>query len=244
MSHSNAYDKKTAARDGATFQIEWQYDDSPDLSYLGEYTDKPGEWTIDRKNGWLLGEHVNDHITYYASEEERQLPEDERNAALEVRLDKWFLDHPWFEADFYEQVDEYSIDAYYYGYEVLATDLRGTYERNSYRYFVPANSYTGESFPDVDQAERVKYILQDFERMEDANRGYWSPVGCVVTMYIEGEEVAYASLWGIESDCGEDYTKEVEEDLIDECISDARKNSAALAAKYRELADKLDNLSE
>jgi hypothetical protein len=228
MSHSNAYDKRTAARDGAKFEIEWQYDDSPDLSYLGEYTDQPGEWQVDRKEGRLLGEYIENE-TEWMEEDATQKKADELEAdGMEVN---WNYD---------EREDGTTVTSlYYWGYEILAADLRSTYEHNSYRYFVPGNPYS-----DVDKAERVKYILQDYERMEDGNRGFWSSVGCVVTMKIEGEEVAYASLWGIESDCGEDYTKEVEEDLISECISDAKKNSAALAAKYRELADKLDNLDK
>jgi hypothetical protein len=230
MSHSNAYDKRTAARDGATFQIEWQYDDSPDLSYLGEYTDKPAAWTVDRKEGVLHGEYINDSKDFDDGE----------------KSDEFLRDNPWFEEDWHEWEEDEEGNAtgkvtlYYYGYEVLAADLRTTYEHNSYRYFAPANMDVKEE----SKEDKIKYAIRDYERMEDSNRGYWSPVGCVVTMYIEGEEVAYASLWGIESDSGDPYLKEVEEDLIDECIRDARKNSAALAAKYRELADKLEKFDD
>jgi hypothetical protein len=228
MSHSNAYDKRTAARDGATFQIEWQYDDSPDLSYLGEYTDSRAAWQVDRKEGVLLGEYTENYLPFSDQEQmEKKIEELEEDG----------FDTYWDDEILEDESTLYTL--HYWGYEILAADLRGTYERNSYRYFVPGNPYS-----DVEQSERVKYILQDYERMEDGNRGFWSTVGCVVTMYIEGEEVAYASLWGIESDCGDGYSKEVEEDLIDKCISDAKKNSAALAAKYRELADKLDNLDK
>jgi hypothetical protein len=229
MSHSNAYDKRTAARDGATFQIEWQYDDSPDLSYLGEYTDQPGEWTVDRELGELLGEYIDKEETIPYRED------------LDKRVTE--LEDQGYDTDWYEEENEDGqcyFTLRYWGHEVLAADLCSTYERNSFRYFAPANmDVEAES-----KEDKIKYAIRDFERMEDCNRGYWSPVGCVVTMLIEGEEVAYASLWGIESDSEKEYLKEVEEDLISECISDAKKNSAALAAKYRELADKLENLGE
>jgi hypothetical protein len=227
MSHSNAYDKRTAARDGAKFEIEWQYDDSPDLSYLGEYTDKPGEWQVDRKECRLLGEYIENETEWMDTELATE-------KAAELEADG--MEVTWNSEDVRGDKQIHSL--YYWGYEILAADLRSTYERNSYRYFVPGNPYS-----DVEQSERVKYILQDYERMEDANRGFWSSVGCVVTMFIDGEEVAYASLWGIESDCGDGYSKEVEEDLIDECISDAKKNSAALAAHHMEVASKLTEYS-
>jgi hypothetical protein len=228
MSHDNAYDKRTAARNGATFEIKWQYDDSPDLSYLGEYTDSPGEWQVDRKEGRLLGEYIENE-TEWMEEDATQIKADELEAdGMEVN---WNYD---------EREDGTTVTSlYYWGYEILAADLRTNYDHNSYRYFAPANmDVEAES-----KEDKIKYAIRDFERMEDANRGYWSPVGCIVTMYIEGEEVAYASLWGIESDSGDGYLKEVEEDLISECISDAKKNSAALAAHHMEVASKLTEYS-
>jgi hypothetical protein len=227
MSHSNAYDKRTAARDGAKFEIEWQYDDSPDLSYLGEYTDQPGEWQVDRKEGRLLGEYIENE-TEWMEEPATQIKADELEAdGMEVN---WNYD---------EREDGTTVcSLYYWGYEILAADLRSTYEHNSYRYFAPAvDNYKGSP-----KDELIKYAIQDYERMEDLNRQHWFVCGCVVTMKIEGEEVAYASLWGIESDAG-DYLKEVEEDLIDECISDAKQNSAALAAHHMEVASKLTEYS-
>jgi hypothetical protein len=228
MSHSNAYDKRTAARDGATFQIEWQYDDSPDLSYLGEYTDNRAAWTVDRKEGRLLGEYIENYLPFSDQEQmEKKIEELEDDG----------FDTYWNDEILEDESTLYTL--HYWGYEVIAADLRTNYNTNSYRYFAPANmDVEAES-----KEDKIKYAIRDYERMEDANRGYWQPVGCVVTMYIDGEEVAYASLWGIESDAG-DYLKEVEEDLISECINDAKKNSAALATKYRELADKLDNLDK
>lgn len=221
MSHNNTYEQRTIERTGATFQIEWQYDESPDLSYLGEYTDSPAEWTIDRKEGWLLGEYIDHEIPY------------SDRAVMEKKIEELEdlgMDTDWYYEDLEDGSTLYTLR--YWGHEVLADNLSTWNDSRSYRYFSPANM-------DVEQEskeDKIKYAIRDYDRMEECNKGYWSPVGCVVTMLIDGEEVAYASLWGIESDAGE-YLKEVEEDLISECIHDAKKNGA-------ELADKLENLNE
>jgi hypothetical protein len=248
MSHANAYDKKTAARDGATFQIEWQYDDSPDLSYLGEYTDKRAAWQVDCKEGVLLGDYTYDNEKKFSNEadalawHQENYSEDDEDYRLKCspEVGKKFYDlYGYHGLDVDETLTGEEVTLVYSGYDVLARDLHRNYDHNSYRYFIPPV----ENYKGTPQNELIKYCIQDYKRMVDLNRGDWAPVGCVVTMFIDGEAVAYASLWGIESDAG-DYLKEVEEDLISECISDARKNSAALAAKYRELADKLENLGE
>jgi hypothetical protein len=205
----------------ARFVVNWEYDYVSDASDLGTYTDKPGEWQIDRINGLLLGEYTENE-TEWGDEQTIQTKADE--------LEEDGMEVCW---NYQDQEDGSTVHAlYYWGYEILARDLRKTYERHAYKYFVPANSHKED---EITQDERVKYILQDYERAADYGNE-WYYTGCIVTMYIDGTEVAAASLWGIESDSGDDYIQEVEQELIDQCKNDARSKAAAL----RDAANKLD----
>lgn len=90
---------------------------------------------------------------------------------------------------------------------------RGDCGRGEYEYFVAAMS--GEETGNPESVE------QDYRRMEDYNRGGW----CMVGVWVEAEVVLTGStvqrirsgeLWGIESDSGDDYFAEVEEEQFAE----------------------------
>jgi hypothetical protein len=205
----------------ATFQVAWEYDNSPDSSFIGEWTDRAAPWTVDRENGWLLGEYTPETELVFFNKEDMNRCADK----LEVKG----YEVSTFTTNYDDKQTEFTV--FFLGHEVLARNLRKTYERHAYRYFVPPNSYE-----DVTQEERVKYILQDYERADDYSKNLWDYTGCIVTMFVDGLEVAAASLWGIESDSGDDYIHEVEQDLIAECKSEAKTKAAAL----RDAANKLD----
>ena len=63
----------------------------------------------------------------------------------------------------------------------------------------------------------------DFKRLSDWLYGYWHWIGIEVKLLdADGGKVDSASLWGIESDCG-DYGEEVAHQLADELLSPLRK---------------------
>ncbi len=80
--------------------------------------------------------------------------------------------------------------------------------RGEYRYFVPA--MTGEETGNPDSPR------QDFERMEDYNRGEWNMTFCraVAEVSIGGviQRVTSGGIGGVESDSGEDYFAELRAD--------------------------------
>ena len=57
------------------------------------------------------------------------------------------------------------------------------------------------------------------ERKEAWERGEWSMVGIIVTAHAGDQEIGSASLWGIESDSGDDYFNEIEQELKAELTS-------------------------
>lgn len=97
----------------------------------------------------------------------------------------------------------------------------------SYAYWVPGN-YGHDNNPE--------YILQDYQRCLGFHRGDWNYQGCIATVILTvktaGENGCYRintmilgtdSLWGIESDCGDGYQKEVEADCLEAAKLEARE---------------------
>ena len=92
----------------------------------------------------------------------------------------------------------------------------GTYDHGrEYRYFIAAMSGDETGNPDS--------VRQDYVRMEAYNRGEWSMLGIYavaeVSYSIGGkcrriERFQSGGLWGIESDSGQGYIEEVEQDEL------------------------------
>jgi hypothetical protein len=112
-------------------------------------------------------------------------------------------------------------------YELGVWKYAGVYsfDRHTYKYFRPANSYH-------------KYAKQDIRRIADYNKGHWCMTGVIVSLFLDGVEISHSSLWGIESDSDESHFTEVEQELIAECLSDAKKQSD----KFSGIAEKLSRL--
>jgi hypothetical protein len=76
-----------------------------------------------------------------------------------------------------------------------------------YKYFNPGNY-------DPTDPDRDEYALQDYERMEAYNHGDWRCIGIradckyLIDNWII-QEITSGGLWGIESDSGDDYLKEI-----------------------------------
>lgn len=82
------------------------------------------------------------------------------------------------------------------------------------RYYVSSFNYVDEA-----PADRESYALQDYERLEKFVAGAWWFIGVQVSAVVDvpGEgsrTVTSPGVWGIESDCGEEYVREVAEDEI------------------------------
>lgn len=91
---------------------------------------------------------------------------------------------------------------------------RGDRSRGEYRYFIACNS--GEETGNPDSVE------QNYQRMEDYNRCEWCCYGVIVRAVIDVHEsnhrrtmaIDSPGLWGVESDSGEDYFREVARDEL------------------------------
>lgn len=103
-------------------------------------------------------------------------------------------------------------------------------------WFVPSNNFEDSKQWHIENGDSIgtahrkaqSYILADSKRMQDYLNDYWHYIGIVVTIQsnVIGEsdrEIGHASVWGIESDCG-DYIEETKRELVAEAISEARRN--------------------
>ena len=79
-----------------------------------------------------------------------------------------------------------------------------------YRYFIPANP---------------EYAQQDYERMLAYDRNEWCMLGVVAEIYFKDKGYPLArsgGLWGVESDSGKEYLKEIEEEQTEEAEAELR----------------------
>lgn len=81
-------------------------------------------------------------------------------------------------------------------------------------------------------AENVKndeQALENYKRALDYGNG-WSCVGVVVHVHKAGVKLATTSLWGIESDSGQDYLTGCANDLAHDALSEAEAKLIELAS--------------
>lgn len=122
----------------------------------------------------------------------------------------------------------------------------GYTDRRVFRWFVPCNteqdhykSLRGMGYTHLGALRMArKYVKQDYKRLVTYG-DYWHMTGVIVKLSIDGVEVAESSLWGIESDSGDDYYNEVISDNLAECIRQARQS----VDKFAAIADKLGKLN-
>ena len=208
--------------------IKRMVDESPDTSWLGEYSDHAeSEFTIDRK-----------HALDCASQTYNVTVEGIRT--LKHAID--YLQHSEPESDFYDgaacDLLEETLDAV----SECDCDGRGDMERNQYRYFNPSLNYDDET-----RENTIKYVAQDYERMERLNRGDWCFTGIrAEAEYSVGEsrggylcqELTSGGQWGIESDSDASYFAEVEQ----EELADLRKQLEGIGFSKRAIAAAFKNI--
>jgi len=106
------------------------------------------------------------------------------------------------------------------------------------RYWSPGHPYThhrdwykrhGYSKHEAHTRARA-CVLQDHRRHEDYCRGDWWVVGLIVSVSLDGHKLGQASIWGVESDCGEEYRDELVADLTADATAEARKALADILA--------------
>lgn len=201
-----------AITDSVRVRITWEYDNDPDISWLGEFTDSPDAWVIDRKLGILFGEYET--ITKHLPPKRAEIWREEMEA---LGYDVSEYDSPmrgWLE-----------LEAS--GYKPVRTDLgRTCYDSRSYRYFKPSDMH---NYCPPQNDEEIGYLLQDHKYMEAINDGNQWFMGVRATLIVDDLEIADSrGLWGIESEMTDSAKREYEAEQIHEFIGDIRQEAERL----------------
>lgn len=216
---SNTLIKKLTRREVGPLTIvaELHADYSPDLSWLGEYTNGPeDDYVFDRMQGWLVAS--------------RKIVAETGIARWERHEYRYFLP-----SENHRPPGDPETWAHVPDEEVIGAIQKNKGAFKKYAIALPANPTRVEMTTALD----IVYMCQDYERMEDHARGGWSMTGVVVTILLDGEEIARASLWGIESDCGDDYLNAT----VGFLVSDAMLTLPQAAEKYESLAAKIRGIT-
>lgn len=203
-----------------SIKIKHEVDESPDTSWMGEFTDKLDGWVIDRETGHLLSDEWE--------EEEPEEFEDEdveyvvyrygvtKLKAREMILESQQAHHKW------EKLEHSDT-----GQKIVVTlPYSHWVDHRSVRYFAPSpgGSSKPEEWGDTSE-ETVKkygaaiapyaYALQDWKRMETLNDGHWcflviiseAKISTVVNGHTFHDKI-YEAVGMVESDSDE-YLKEM-----------------------------------
>ncbi len=228
-------------------RIKRMVDESPDTSWLGEYANhSTSEYSIDRKHSLECIANTPQIIPVHTLYE----------CGICSSLHRWEFDGDCREdserfGDSSDYAKLYSIPDQ--NVSVLSWEDRenadngctcdesGDMEWNEYRYFNPSFNYvdkTGHALPENTPEEVRKYVRQDYERMEDLNKGNWCFMGvradCEVQLTPFGtiQHITSGGLWGIESDSEESYIESVEKDEL----ADLRTQLRALGFSTRAIS--------
>lgn len=179
-------------------------DSDPDLSYLGSYSNQAGPYSIDRR-GPEPGDEASCKTCYWT------IRYDEPGGWHHITQES----EPYTETEEAEAGHDAEPDREYRGHGL---------ESGSYVYFNPVwQNYADGKGNLADEKEDMRYMRQDFERMESYHRGEWGMVGVYAraSITVAGiiQTVQSGGLWGIESDSDESYFAEIEAEQLSELVT-------------------------
>jgi len=214
-------------------------DDSPDTSYLGEYgNEAESDYAIDRRHDTDCA--VNRPINKKAL----QTLFNARGtvADIQFRVNSESDNQEW------EALEEaYTLlDGLAEGLQDCDCGGRGI-DSHSYEYFNPNQ----ENYAGLEEDEIKKYCLQDYERMESLDAGYWHFVGIRAEARIavgEGsakpvstQTITSGGLWGLESDMSKSDFEETEAEELSQLKSQLKAlgfSTRAISAAFKNVEHK------
>lgn len=223
-------------------KVKRMVDDSPDTSYLGEYSnEKASEYSIDRA-------HSEDCASVEAN---HRIAVDSLERIIGhlnvIRVSAEVADNP--DSTEWESLDQ-AIDILIgLQDDVMECDCgRTSWSYHEYRYFNPSQNYN-----DCTPEEIRQYVRHDYDRMERLNAGDWCYIGIRAQAEITShtfdshdglltQTITSGGLWGIESDSDASYLKEVEQEELSSLKAELRAlgfstRAIATAFKSAEMVD-------
>ena len=247
VKHETQSQTKTGTKRIHSVTIKRMLDDSPDTSWLGEYSNKQAsEFSIDRSHDLDCPFQDYNKPTVVLDQLERAIA---------------YLNSQTYDGTLSDDLAESIQDAQNILIEAQE-DLTecdcgesGDMERGQYQWFNPSRNYVDERGKankeyagDVGAAEIREYVRQDYARMESLNRGDWCFIGIKAQAeYSVGDNRAGVcqiqtldsmGLWGIESDSEESYFDEV----ANEELAELRSQLAGIGFSKRAIAAAFKNV--
>ena len=188
--------------------LKREVDDSPDTSYLGEYKNRPdGNWYADREAGTLCdGDDVladSLHVNY-SRDEYRYI---------------CGFQHDGNQAQ-WAHVDDKGVNNAYLNLRYTGNHGEVKHTRNLFKWFGVRGWETAQTRREKIRCIDMAYCCLAVLRLERLNQGDWCYLGITALADVRSESgiiqtIRSGGLWGIESDSGEDYFAEVEEEELD-----------------------------
>lgn len=247
--------KKKTGKRILSVTLKRMFDESPDTSYLGEYSNRPtSQFSIDRATDTFQGDidaglEWLERIESRLQDAETEIEDCATDCARRV-IDS--AECTCGRADWLHSLEEA---------QDTLRDLRAdepfeaSWDAREYRYFNPSFNYVdknGKALPENTPEEVRKYTRQDYDRMESLNRGNW----CYLGIRAEAEtipnvqnangtnwhgvvqHVSSGGLWGIESDSEKSYLAEVEQGELE----NLRAELTALGFSRRAISKAFQNI--
>lgn len=187
--------------------------DYADLSYLGHFDNTASDYAVDAQEQVILGEYC-DNVYELTQEDIEELTDDQIESVLwRYAEDDGLIRNQWRDSEYtLTIIREGSIFYDYYahlefdGYPVLKDGTRYANQRDYDRYF------HAENVDGLEGDALTQAIEQNYDRYLSFGDS-WDYIGHVVTAYFKGFEIDFASVWGTESDCGDEHSNELFDDL-------------------------------
>lgn len=231
--------------------IKCEIDTDGDTSYLGKYSDRrTSEFSIDREHEEDCASVESNHSAAFDKLERiiQYLMDMRREAGNKLDgTDETNADYNDFDAavDTCAALQDEAQECDCGGHRISSRELR---------YFNPSFNYVdtdGHALPGNTPEEVRKYVKQDYERMEDLNRGRWTMLGIYATAEVTltadtnhtsvVQRICSGGLWGIESDSDDGHIKEVRREelanLRGELLA-AGFSRRAIAKAFKDVRDK------
>lgn len=240
--------------------VKTMFDDSPDTSWLGEYSNRPeGEFSIDRACDTFLGDIDSgqkwlDRVEARLAEEWNERLGDDNPEHTD--RDSWALALDAASDTVRELLREEPFECYWHNREYRYFNPGTVEPYDEKATWIPAE-LTGEARKEYWREAMRSNAKQDYERMESLNKGHWYFVGVraeaeykAVYMtegrggrdyYGNPQTVTSGGLWGIESDSDRAYFEEVKREQLAELRSELKAlgfSSRAISAAFKNVQEK------
>lgn len=256
-----------------TVSIVKMHDDSPDTSYLGEYSNSPtSPYSIDRAHDLDCPQQTYNGVRDVDGKMMRLAMMDQLERIHNYLCGQYnaqiTVTTQYNVTGVQEYADWYNLSSDFISEHIDSLENECTcgnswnMRQGEYRYFNPSPNYVdakGKRLPENTPDDVIKYVKQDYQRMESLNDGSWSYMGIRAEAsirepymtegrggrtYYKTTSIESGGVWGIESDGDDSYFTEVEQEELGELRSQLKAlgfSTRAISKAFKSIEHKDGN---